>query len=662
VSALSNFVWGVADVLRGPYKPNQYGNVILPFTILRRLECVMEPHRKVMTTIVRDAADQGYSAMWIANQLRRSTRTTESVGLSFWNTSAYTLEKALEDPDNLAANLIDYVNGFSADIDVFKNFGFEAQTKELDEHNRLGLVTRAFAGIDLHPATVDNAAMGDLFENLIYKFAEASNEQAGDFYTPRDAIRLLVDLVFAEDPDALRAPGVSHSVYDPTAGTGGMLSVAEEHLLAMNPKANLNLFGQEINKHSYAICKSDLIIKSQDVSNVRLGDTLAEDKFADRGFDFILSNPPFGQDWKASEKQVRREHGAANGRFSPGLPAIGDGAMLFLLHVASKMRGVDQHGRGGRAGIVLNGSPLFNGGAESGPSSIRGHLLANDLIDAIVALPTDMFYNTGIATYLWILDNTKQPERRGKVQLIDATGFATKMRKSLGNKRVEISDADRAKVLHQYATMAESDISKVFDTLDFAYWSIVVERPLRLNFACTPDRIETAAEHKQLSKIDGLVASLGTFGSEFYRNREEFLLDLGKHLGSDDVRLTTAQRKTLWQTLGKRDDTADICADAKGHPEPDTELRDTEIVPFGWDGHVKAYEARDETITAYFDADVKPHVPDAWIDESKTKVGYEIPFTRHFYKYVPPRPLAEIDADLDKVVAEIMDLLKQVES
>lgn len=661
MSALSSFVWGIADVLRGPYKPNQYGNVILPFTILRRLECVMKPHRDIMASLTQQATDQGYGTMWIANQLRRRSRSVDSVGLSFWNTSAYTLEKALEDPDNLAANLIDYVNGFSADIDVFKNFEFEAQIKALEECNRLSLVTREFAAVDLHPAKVDTAAMGDLFENLIYKFAEASNEQAGDFYTPRDAIRLLVDLVFAEDPEALRTPGVSRSVYDPAAGTGGMLSVAEEHLLTMNPKANLSLFAQEINKHTYAICKSDLLIKGEDVSNVRLGDTLAEDKFADRGFDFILSNPPFGQDWKASEKQVRREHAAANGRFKPGLPAIGDGAMLFLLHVASKMRGIDEHGRGGRAGIVLNGSPLFNGGAETGPSNIRGHLLENDLVDTIVALPADMFYNTGIATYLWILDNTKQPERKGKVQLIDATGFATKMRKSLGNKRVEISEADRGKVLQAYATMATSDISKVFDTLDFAYWSVTVERPLRLNFTCTPERIEAVAHNKQLSKIEGLATSLSAFGTERYRNREEFLRDVGKHLGADGIRLTTAQRKTLWQTLGERDEDADICADSKGAPEPDTKLRDTEIVPFGWGDHPKAHEGRDQTIAAYFDAEVKPHVPDAWIDESKTKVGYEIPFTRQFYTYVPPRPLVEIDTDLNKVVAEIMGLLKEVE-
>ncbi len=661
VSELSNFVWGIADVLRGPYRPNQYGNVILPFTILRRLECVMEPHREVMASVLQEASDAGHGTIWIANQLRRRTRTDDSAGLTFWNDSAYTLHKALKDPDNLAANLINYINGFNADIDVFKNFGFETRIKELDEHGRLHLVTKAFAEVDLHPNSADNAAMGDLFENLIYKFAEASNEQAGDFYTPRDAIRLLVDLVFAEDTEALRALGASRSVYDPTAGTGGMLSVAEEHLLAMNSSANLSLFAQEVNKHSYAICKSDLLIKGQDVSNIRLGDTLADDRFSERGFDFVLSNPPFGQDWKASEDQVRREHSAPNGRFTPGLPAIGDGAMLFLLHAASKMREVDEHGRGGRVGIVLNGSPLFTGGAGSGPSDIRGHLLENDLVDTIVGLPNDMFYNTGIATYLWILDNSKQPERRKKVQLIDATGFATKMRKSLGNKRVEISESDRTTVLQAYTKMAESEISKIFDTHDFAYWSVTIEQPLRLNFACTPERIEAATEHKALRKIEGLAASLGTFGSALYHNRENFLRDLGKHLGADDIRLTPTQRKTLWQTLGERDDNADVCTDSKGNREADTGLRDTEIVPFGWGGHPKTHDAKNETIAAYFEAEVEPHIPSFWIDDSKTKVGYEIPFNRHFYRYVPPRPLTEIDADLDMVIAEIMTLLKEIE-
>lgn len=657
MSALSNLVWGIADILRGPYKPNQYGLVILPFTILRRLECVMEPHRATMTEVIASTP----SDMARRSMLRQRTTTATSPGLTFWNTSAYTLQKALEDPDNLAANLIDYVNGFSSDVDVFRNFRFEAQINELDSHNRLALVTRAFAKIDLHPSALDNAAMGDLFENLIYRFAEESNEHAGDFYTPRDAVRLLVDLVFAEDTDALRERGVIRSVYDPTAGTGGMLSVAEEHLTAMNPNARLSLFAQEINKHSYAICKSDLLIKGQDPTQVQRGDTLADDKYAGRHFDFILSNPPFGQDWKAAEAAVRREHEAGeHGRFAPGLPSVGDGAMLFLLHVASKMRPVDEFGRGGRAGIVLNGSPLFTGGAGSGPSNIRGWLLANDLVEAIVALPTDMFYNTGIATYLWVLDNSKQPHRQGKVQLIDATGFTTKMRRSLGSKRVEISDADRATIVRAYAEATESDICKVFDNLDFAYWYVTVERPLRLNFTCTPDRVAAAVE--KLPKVAGLGDALTAFGNTVYRDRPSFLGDVGKHLGGRGITLTPAQRKALWRALGERDESAHVCTDAKGKPEPDTGLRDTETIPYGWGGHPKDPDAAQETIADYFDAEVRPHVPDAWIDHTKTRTGWEIPFTRHFYRYTPPRPLAEIDADLEKVAAEIMRMLRKVES
>jgi type I restriction enzyme M protein len=659
VSALSNFVWGIADVLRGPYKPNQYGNVILPFTILRRLECVMEPYRAVMADVIANSTND----VARRSMLRQRTRSEGQPGLTFWNTSAYTLDKALEDPDNLAANLIDYVNGFSSEIDVFRSFGFEAQINELHAYDRLALVTRSFAKIDLHPGAVDNAAMGDLFENLIYRFAEESNEHAGDFYTPRDAIRLLVDLVFADDTNALRERGTIRSVYDPTAGTGGMLSVAEEHLRTMNPDGRLSLFAQEVNAHSYAICKSDLLIKGQDVSQVRQGDTLADDKFSDRYFDFILSNPPFGQDWKASEDEVRREHElGARGRFAPGLPAIGDGAMLFLLHVVAKLRPVDENGNGGRAGIVLNGSPLFNGGAGSGPSDIRGYLLENDLVEAIVALPNDMFYNTGIATYLWVLDNSKAPERRGKVQLIDSTAFATKMRRSLGNKRVEVAEADRTRVVQTYATMAESDISRVFGNLDFAYWSVTVERPLRLNFACTPERIAIVAESKSLAKVAGLVEVLESFGTEVYRNRGAFMRALGRHLGSNDLGLTTAQRKGLWQALGERDEDADTCVDSNGNPEPDPGLRDTEIVPFGWGDHAKEHDARDETIADNFEAEVRPHVPDAWIDHTKTRVGYEIPFTRHFYRYVPPRLLEEIDSDLNKVVAEIIDMLREVEA
>ncbi len=661
MSQLSNFVWSIADLLRGPFKPHQYGSVVLPFTILRRLESVMAPHREAMAAALEKTDDPTMRRALV----RRAT------GLPFYNASPYTLATALEDPDNLAANLVDYVNGFSAEVDVFKHFDFEARIRQLDAADRLIPVTQGFARVDLSTDNVDNAGMGDLFEHLIFKDFEASNAEAGDFYTPRDAIRLLVDLVFAEDTDALAAPGITRSVYDPAAGTGGMLSVAEEHLRELNPKANLALYAQEINPASYAIAKSDMLIKGQDIANVRLGDTLAEDLFAGEHFDFVLSNPPYGVDWKASEKAVRAERARGTaGRFAPGLPSVGDGSMLFLLHLLAKLRPVDAKGNGGRGGIVLNGSPLFNGGAGSGPSDIRGHLLENDLIDAIVALPNDMFYNTGIATYLWILDNSKTRERRGKIQLIDATELGTKMRKSLGSKRVEITAKDREQIVRAYDQFdaAPSDIevtnggprSKVFDNLDFAYWSVTIERPLRLNFQVIPERLENVTSSKPLAKVDGLIAALGSFSDKLYLNREEFLRDVGKHLGSHGVGLSTPQRKALWTALGERDERADICT-TKGKPEPDTGLRDTEIVPFGWGNNAKTHDAERATIQAYFDAEVAPYVPDAWIDWTKTKVGYEIPFSRHFYEYVPPRSLSDIDADLEASVKRILELLREVE-
>ena len=431
MTSLGNFVWSIADQLRGVYKPHQYGGVILPFTILRRLDCILAETRDEVRTLA-----EKYDNGALDVQVKRKT------GLGFYNTSEYDFARLLEDPEGLRANLLDYINGFSANIDVFERFKFENEIATLDEKGRLYLVVSKFAEVDLHPDTVPNAEMGDLFEELIRKFAEASNEEAGEHYTPRDAIRLMVDLLFAEDNEALLEPGTVRSIYDPTAGTGGMLSVAEERLLERNPDARLRLYGQEINDQSYAICKSDMIAKGQDASNIRLGDTLADDLFWDKTFDFCMSNPPYGVDWKASEATVKAERlkTGPSGRFGPGLPSVSDGQMLFLTHLAHKMR--PEHEGGGRAGIVLNGSPLFNGAAESGPSEIRRWLLENDLVEAIVALPTNMFFNTGIATYIWILDNTKRPERRGKVQLIDGTSFWTKMRKNLGNKSREI-DADR---------------------------------------------------------------------------------------------------------------------------------------------------------------------------------------------------------------------------
>nr|WP_276548138.1 class I SAM-dependent DNA methyltransferase [Brachybacterium muris] len=668
VSALSNFVWSVADTLRGPYAEAEYGSVVLPFTVLRRLECVMEPHREVMSDVV---------ATYEGEQQRRThlkirTRSADSAGLSFWTTSDYTLTRALQDPDNLAENLIDYVGGFSANLDVFQSFDFENVLRTLDARGRLAQVTRHFEKIDLSPEAVSNADMGDLFENLIYRFAESANDGAGQFYTPRDVVRLLVDLVYAEDTEALRDRGTVRSIYDPTVGTGGMLTVADEHLHELNPDASTALYGQEINPRTYAICKADLLIKGQDPSNVRRGDTLVVDRFEDRQFDYVLSNPPFGTDWKAVESEVKNEHArGGQGRFAPGLPAVGDAAMLFLLHVASKMRPVDENGRGGKAGIVLNGSPLFNGGAGSGPSEIRGHMLENDLVEAIVALPNDMFYNTGIATYLWVLSNAKPEERKGTVQLIDASKLGTKLRKSIGSKRMEISDSSRDAIVAAFGGQQGEDAEiqvpvKTFGNRDFAYWTVTVERPLQLRFECTSEVIAAVAEHKKLSQVDGLAASLEAFGDTAYLNREEFDKALGQHLGEHGPLLKPAIRKTLLQVIGVHDDQADYCrvqsGKYKGDVEPDPALRDTENVPFGWGEHPKTHEALRETVEAYFDAEVKPHIADAWIDWDKTKTGYEIPFTRHFYEYIPPRPLEEIDADLERVVGEIMGLLREVEA
>jgi len=540
--------------------------VILPLTILRRLDCILEPTRDEIRVLGKK-----YDGGALDAQVRRKT------GLRFYNASEYDFARLLAEPDQLRSNLIDYISRFSANIDVFERFKFENEIATLDEKGRLYLVVSKFAEVDLHPDTVANAAMGDLFEELIRKFAEASNEEAGEHYTPRDAIRLMVDLLFAEDTSALLEPGVVRSIYDPTAGTGGMLSVAEERLLERNPKARLALYGQEINDQSYAICKSDMIAKGQDATNIQLADTLADDKFAGRTFDFCMSNPPYGVDWKASQESVKAEAAQLpEGRFGHGLPSVSDGQMLFLTHLAHKMR--PAHEGGGRAGIVLNGSPLFNGAAASGPSEIRRWLLESDVVDAIVALPNNMFFNTGIATYIWILDNVKAPERKGKVQLIDATSNWTKMRKNLGAKGREVGAADREKVISLYDAFEENEHSKVFDIADFGYWTITVERPL----------------------VD----------------------EGGKSI-----------------------------IDSKGSPKPDAKLRDTENVPFTYAGGIEGY----------FKVEVLPHVAEAWIDQKKTKVGYEIPFTRHFYKYVAPRPLAEIDADLEAQVAKILELLREVE-
>jgi type I restriction enzyme M protein len=637
----ANFIWSIADLLRGPYKPHQYGAIVLPFTILRRLDAVLEPTKQAVLDEATKRGDAASASVFLA----------KASGAGFYNVSAFTLQSLMGDPAGIKANLIDYLHGFSENVrDIFERFEFEKQVEKLDAENLLYLVTQRFAAVDLHPNRVTNIEMGLMFEELIRKFAETSNETAGEHFTPREVIRLMVSLLFIADDEALNQKGVVRSIYDPTAGTGGMLSVADEYLLEHNSDARLVMYGQEINGESYAICKADLVIKGQDINHIVLGDTLTDDGLSGETFDYCLSNPPFGVDWNKQKAAVLKEHEQQgyNGRFGPGLPRVSDGSLLFLLHLVKKLR--PKAKGGGRAGIVLNGSPLFTGGAGSGESEIRRYLLENDLLEAIVALPTDMFYNTGIATYLWIIDNDKRPERRGTVQLIDGTSFSRKMRKALGSKRKELGPDDIARIVTLYGTAEESDVSKTFKNDDFGYRTITVERPLRLNWAITSERWDAALTLKPLAPVTEVLSRVELADTSPTADAVSFAKALKSTLAEAKITLTPAQLKALTSALSERDDSTPIITDANGKPVPDTDARDTENVPLSEDIH------------AYFAREVLPHVPDAWIDESKTKVGYEIPFTRHFYKYVPPRPLEEIDADLHKLVREITELLNEVEA
>jgi type I restriction enzyme M protein len=570
---LSAFIWSVADLLRGDYKQSDYGKVILPFTVLRRLDCVLEPSKQAVLAEKELRQGQG---------LDPEPFLLRVAGQAFCNTSALGMKRLMGDQDNIGENMRSYIQAFTPEVrDIFESFEFHLQVDKLDKAGLLYMVSERFAQIDLHPETVSNAEMGVVFEELIRKFAELSNETAGEHFTPREVIKLMVNLIFIEDDQALSQGGIVRSLYDPTAGTGGMLSVAEEHLVGMNPSARLVLSGQELNPESYAICKADMLIKGQDIKNICLGNTLADDQLGDQNYDYMLSNPPFGVEWKKIQKEVQREADTLGyaGRFGPGLPRVSDGSLLFLLHLISKMRPAKDGGS--RFGIVLNGSPLFTGGAGSGESEIRRYVLENDLVEAIIGLPTDMFYNTGISTYIWILSNRKPAERKGKVQLIDASSFWQKMRKSLGSKRKELSPEHIDEITRLFGNFEEAEqdgkpISRIFRNADFGYRTITVERPLKD--------------------------------------------DSGKVL------------------LGQRGKT-------KGQPQTDSSLRDTENVPLS------------EEVQTYFEREVRPHVPDAWIDHEKTKVGYEIPFNRHFNVFTPPRPLEVIDAELKQVTDRILEMI-----
>ena len=609
--ALSAFIWSVADLLRGDYKQSEYGRVILPFTVLRRLDCVLAPTK---AQVLAEAEKKDAAGLNPDPFLKRIVGTA-----GFYNTSKLDLPTLAGDQDHIRENLYAYIQGFSPEArDIFERFDFHAQVERLAKAGLLYLVVEKFAGIDLHPERVDNAQMGHVFEELIRKFAELSNETAGEHFTPREVIRLMVNLIFIEDDDVL-TPGnaVVRTVYDPTAGTGGMLSVAAEHLLAHNPAARLTLYGQELNDESYAICKADMLIRGQEVGNMAPGNTLSDDGHAHRKFDYMLSNPPFGVEWKKVEKIVRAEHEQKgfDGRFGPGLPRVSDGSMLFLLHLVAKMSPVVNGEGGSRFGIVLNGSPLFTGGAGSGESEIRRYLLENDLVEAIIGLPTDMFYNTGIATYVWIVSNKKRDDRRGQVQLIDASSFWRKMRKSLGSKRREMGEDDIALVTRLFGGFTEAERISVLDAEG---------RELEQHIVTGTDDVPVAPEGGRLKRVPI---------SRIFRNQ-----DFGYTTITVERPLRDAAGNIVLGQKGKQ----------KGKPQPDSALRDTENVPLG------------EDIEAYFAREVLPHAPDAWIDEAKTKVGYEIPFNRHFYVFEPPRPLEVIDAELKAVTANIMRMLGEM--
>ena len=692
---LARFIWGICNLLRGPYKRNEYRKVILPLTVLRRFDCVLAPTKQQVL-----AADAKHKAK---TGSLRGKLLEAAAGRSFYNTSELDFARLLDDSNQLARNLHAYIRGFSDNVrEIIDRFGFDEHIGRMADKDLLFQVVQRFASLDLSPERVDNMQMGYVFEELIRIGAEQANEEAGEHFTPREVIELMVGLLLSPEPDLARSH-IVRTIYDPACGTGGMLSVAERYLLANNDEAQPLLFGQDWNDEAWAVCKSDMLIKGEDADNIILGDTFTNDGYRRRSdgrpwtFDYMLANPPFGVKWEQQKKAITAERDTLgwDGRFGAGLPRITDGALLFLQHMLSKRQPVTDDGVGGsRIAIVFNGSPLFTGDAGGGESSIRRWIIENDWLEAIVALPDQLFYNTGIFTYIWVLTNRKEPHRAGRVQLIDGREFYVKMRKSLGNKRNELSPAqiedlvrlhgsftdgetrdltDEDPVTHQPRTRPRV-VSRIFANEDFGYRKITVEQPLRLNFAATPERIarledqrafrnlaksrkrpgpvhdaEVAAGRARQDEIRAFLNLLaGNTGGTVVRDREAFLALLADAAKDADVRLTATERKAVLAALSEHDPQAEICRDRRGDPEPDQERRDTETVPLS------------EDIDEYMTREVLPHVPDAWVDETKTKVGYEIPLNRHFYVYEPPRPLEEIDADLQALEHEIVTLLAEV--
>lgn len=714
----ANHIWSIADLLRGEYKRADYGKVILPFTVLRRLDIILEPTKEA---VLKDYEKNRHQSPEVLELILNRTAKA-----NFHNHSRFDFRELVKDANNIGANLLNYINGFSKGAnEIFsKYFKFQDQIENLETHNLLYLVIKKFEEESRLFKNISSMEMGYIFEELIRKFAEESNETAGEHFTPREVIKLMVNLLFTEDKKDLNREGIVKTLYDPACGTGGMLSVAEEYLQSLNPNARLEVFGQELNFESYAICKSDMIIKGQNPANMVNGNSFSADGFPAEKFDYLLSNPPFGVEWKKVETAIRDEYERQgnSGRFGAGLPPISDGSLLFLQHMISKMK--DAESGGSRLAIVFNGSPLFSGGAGSGTSDIRRWIIENDWLEAIIALPDQLFYNTGISTYIWVVNNKKDApkderihkDRRGVVQLVNATGaeaadkgnpFYVKMLRSLGDKRKEIGDIDEGKpdqigyITKLYFEFAENEYCKIFDNHAFGYWRTTVERPLRLNFQTSAERIrkvedlhdkvfreyekkfaditetdekkrktlEEAARKDYEKKRPFTPAEIETIkdalahldANRLYKDRAVFLPDFNRALKKEDYAPKPPQKKMILNALAERDQTAEICLDKNGNPEPDPELRDYENVPLRYvpekDEHGADVLDR-EAIDRYFEREVTPHVPDAWIDYGKTKVGYEISFTKYFYQYKPLRNLAEIRADILKLEEETDGMIK----
>lgn len=653
ISEKAALIWAIADKLTGVYKPHEYGEVILPLTVIRRFDCILED--------TKEAVHEKYES--VKNIPMRDILLRKVSGRAFYNTSKYTFEKLLDDPDNIEDNFRDYINGFSENVqDIILKFKFDGHITTMADKGILYIVLKEFTSpkANLHPDVISNLEMGYIFEEIIRRFSESHNEDAGQHYTPREVIQLMVNILFYDDNDILSGSNVAKTVYDPACGTGGMLSVSEEYLHKLNAAAEIMAFGQEINDQTFAICKADMLIKGDNAEFIKNGNTLSEDQFDGQKFDYIISNPPFGREWKNEKAKVEAEakQGFA-GRFGAGLPAVGDGQMLFLLTAISKMK--EPKDGGSRIAIIHNGSPLFTGDAGSGPSDIRKYILENDLLEAIIALPNDIFYNTGIATYIWVLSNKKTGTgREGKVQLINANSLYEKRRKALGNKRNDIPESAIAEITKLYGDFIESDISKIFDNTDFGYTKITVERPLRYVYVVSDETIDKFVSYchlnqkvknvKEVALIAGkqCVAVLQNIKRmEPYSTEEEVILAFDNYAAEAGYDIKYKQFQDLPNFLCEVSPEGEIVI-KKGKPQPNTALRDTENVPLK------------ENIQAYFEREVLPFAPDAWIDEKKSKVGYEIPFTRYFYKYEAPRPSDEIMKEIMEIEKELDGVLMEV--